>query len=53
MGIIKLLRYGSEEDLKFSTNYLTPGEKEIIDTKECLRDLGVIMSDEAKFTEHY
>ena len=48
----ELLRYGRDEDLKFSTNYLTPGAEEIIDTKECLRDLGVMMSDDAKFTEH-
>ena len=48
----ELLRYGSNEDLKFSTNYLTPGAEELIDTKECLRDLGVMMSDDAKFTEH-
>jgi ribonuclease P/MRP protein subunit RPP40 len=48
----ELLRYGRDEDLKFSTNYLTPGAEEIIDNNECLRDLGVMMSDDAKFTEH-
>ena len=46
-----LLRYGSD-DIKNSTIYLTPGAEDIIETKECLCDLGVKMSDDAKFTQH-
>ena len=48
----ELMRYGPNEELKHSTNYLTPNYEEIIEVKETLRDLGVIMSDKATFTEH-
>ena len=46
-----LMRYGPNEELKHSTNYLTPNDEEIIEVKETLKDLGVIMSDKATFTE--
>ena len=48
----KMLRYGKNEDLKNSTNYLTPGAEDLIEVKETLRDLGVEMSDDAKFGNH-
>ena len=48
----EVLRYGSNEDLKLSTNYLTPEADDIIEAKDCLRDLGIMMTDDAKFSEH-
>ena len=48
----ELLRYGKDEDLKNSTSYLTPEAEDLIEVKECLRDLGIKMSDDAKFSEH-
>ena len=46
------MRYGSNEELKNSTNYLTPGAEDLIEAKECLRDLGIQMSDDASFSKH-
>ena len=48
----ELLRYGSNEDLKTDTNYMTPNHEGFIEVKENLRDLGVIMTDNATFEEH-
>ena len=48
----EMLRYGPNTDLKNSTNYLTPEYEDIIEVKENLRDLGVIISDDATFTNH-
>ena len=48
----EMLRYGSDQELKNSTNYLTPESEDFIEVKECLRDLGIQMSDDARFTAH-
>ena len=48
----EVLRYGTNQDLKNSTNYLTPGAEDLIEVKESLRDLGIQMSDDAKFSQH-
>ena len=48
----ELLRYGYNEDLKNATNYLTPQANDIIEEKETLRDLGVIMNHKATFSDH-
>ena len=48
----ELMRYGPKEELKNSTNYFTPQYEDIIEEKETLRDLGVIMSNKATFAEH-
>ena len=48
----EMLRYGKQEDLKESTNYLTPDCENLIEVKETLRDLGVIMNDKGTFTNH-
>ena len=48
----ELLRYGWNDDLKNSTEYLTPDAEDIIERKECLRDLGIQMSDNGKFSSH-
>ena len=44
--------YGSNEELKHDTNYLTPNANGFIDVKTVLRDLGVIMNSKATFEEH-
>ena len=43
----QLLRYGPNEDMKMDTLYFT-GDKQF----SSLRDLGVIMSDTARFDDH-
>ena len=48
----EVLRYGSNSALKESTNYLTPGCEAIIEEKESLRDLGILMSNDATFSSH-
>ena len=44
-----VLRYGANQDLKNSTNYLKPGAEDLIEIKESFRDLGIQMSDDAKY----
>jgi hypothetical protein len=44
--------YGTNEDLKFDTNYYTPELDDIIEVKSNLRDLGIIISDNAMFEDH-
>ena len=39
----EMLRYGKNQDLKNSTNYLTPGAEGLIEVKETLRDLKCLM----------
>ena len=46
------LSYGKNEDLKNNTNFLTPNAENIIEGKESLRDLGIIMNYKADFTDH-
>ena len=48
----EVLRYGYNEDLKHSTNYLTPEAEDVIDVKNVLRDLGVIVNSEGTFKDH-
>ena len=48
----EMLRYGKDSDLKESTQYLTPEGESTIEVKSNLRDLGIQMSDDAKFTVH-
>ena len=48
----ELLRYGTNVEIKESTSYLTPGYEDIVEVKENLRDLGVIMSDDGTFSNH-
>ena len=48
----QVIRYGDDEDLKNSTEYFTEGTSDIIERSETLRDLGVILSDDATFNEH-
>ena len=46
------LQYGSQIDLKESYNYLTPAAANVIESKDSLKDLGVIMSANGKFDLH-
>ena len=48
----ELLRFGKNLNLKDDTNYFTPGMEDIIEEKEVLRDLGVMMANDATFTHH-
>ena len=48
----ELLRYGTNQLVKQTTNYFTPHYEDIIDEKEELRDLGIIMSSDCSFSSH-
>ena len=48
----EMLRCGRQEDLQESTNYFTTDCEDLIDTKESLTDIGVIMNDKGTFTNH-
>ena len=48
----EMLRYGVNSELKMNTNYLTPDCEDMIEVKENLRDLVIIMSDNATFRNH-
>ena len=46
-----MIRFGRNSILKKSTDYVTPNLA-CIEEKETLRDLGVIMSNDASFSSH-
>ena len=48
----QIMRYGKDESLKNETMYLTEDSSHIIERFETLRDLGVILTDEATFEAH-
>ena len=48
----QLLRYGHNENLKNETLYFTGNMDQVIMRVSFLRDLGVIMSDNARFEDH-
>ena len=48
----EVMRYGRNQTLKESTLYLTPNWEDIIEEKESLKDLGVIVSNDASFSNH-
>ena len=48
----EVLRYGKNDDLKKSTCYLTPNCEDMIEEKKSLRDLGIMMSNDASFSIH-
>ena len=50
-GKFELLRYGANEEVKNSTFYLSAND-EIIEEKEQLRDLGIIVNNQANFNDH-
>ena len=48
----QVIRYGNNKEIKEDTNYFTKDTGEIIERFETLRDLGVILSEEANFKAH-
>ena len=48
----QILRYGPNEDLKNNTIYFTGNTEDIIEQLPSFRDLGIIISDNAKFDDH-
>ena len=48
----EVIRYGKITEIKENTVYFTPDQNGIIEEKETLRDLGVILSADMKFAEH-
>jgi len=48
----QILRYGKNQELKEETVYFTPEMKETIEAFNSLRDLGVILNDQANFSDH-
>ena len=48
----QLLRFGNNSELKDDTIYFTENMSEIIDQYETVKDLGVIMNDQATFKDH-
>ena len=47
----ELLRYGKNRDIKDSTSYFGPNSRKIEQT-QCVKDLGIKMSDALSFTDH-
>ena len=48
----EVMRYGSNNNIKESTVYFTPNFDEVIEEKDNLRDLGIIMTNDGKFSNH-
>ena len=48
----EVLRYENDKSIKESTSYFTPNFEDIIEEKETLRDLGIIMSNDGAFSSH-
>ena len=46
----ELLRYGKNQDIKESTSYFGPNSR-IIEQTQCVKDLGIKMSDTFSFTD--
>ena len=51
-GKFELIRFGQNTELKENTVYFTPNQEDIIEEKESLRDLGVIISNAMTFSNH-
>ena len=50
-GKFQVLRYGPNNELKENTNYFTGNMEDIIEQVNAVKDLGVILSDNAKFED--
>ena len=48
----QVLRCGLNEELKNDTTYFTDNMENVIDRFESVKDLGMIMSDDARFEDH-
>ena len=49
----QVMRYGTNEELKNDTTYFTEEMEDTIEQFKSLRDLGITMSDNAKFDDHH
>ena len=47
----QVVRYGKDENLKNETLYFTENTENIVERQEVVRDLGVLMSDDATFKD--
>ena len=47
----QVVRYGKDENLKNETLYFTENTENIVERQEVVRDLGVMMSDDASFKD--
>ena len=48
----EVLKYGWNQEIQDSTDYLTPNSENLIERKECVRDLGIQICDDAEFSSH-
>ena len=48
----QVVRYGHDEEIKDDTLYFIEDTTDIIERFDKLRDLGVILNDEATFSDH-
>ena len=48
----EVLRYGNNTELKDSTSYFTPNYLDVIEEKDNLRDLGIMITNDGKFSNH-
>ena len=48
---LELMRYGKDDQLKDSANYITPELKQI-KTKEAIKDLGITLQNYLSFKQH-
>ena len=48
----EVIRYGTKSDLKKDTVYFKPNLEDIVKEKDSLRDLGVIIFSDMKFSNH-
>ena len=48
----ELLRYGPNSEINENNMYFTPNQDSVIEEKETLRDLGVILASNLSFTSH-
>ena len=51
-NVAKFEVYGKHKELRDNYNYLSPESENIIERKESLRDLGVVMNANATFIDH-
>ena len=48
----QVLRYGNNKEVKENTDYFTDNMEDVIKQYSSLRDLGITMSDDARFDQH-
>ena len=51
-GKFELIRFGANKEIKENTVYFTPKYEDVIEEKESLRDLGIVISNDMTFSKH-